>query len=109
MMSVPLLPLDAQDPRGSGTPSRAQLPSGRSNQMVGLPLPQERLGQEGESKPDSCFGWGTAQLEHSQEPAPGGVCMCTLLDDRREGGLVGRRYGDKGVLWAAATYTPVQK
>lgn len=39
-------------------------------------------------------------MEQAQEPAPEG----TLLGGRKEGDLVGRRYGDRGTLWAAATY-----
>lgn len=67
--------------RRSGTHSRAQLQSGRSNQMVGLRATSGEARAEGEPKPDSCPGRGTAQLEQAQEPAPGG----TLLDDRKEG------------------------
>lgn len=49
--------------------------------MVGLPPPQERLGQEGESRPDSCSGRGTARLEQAQEPAPGGM-PCWMIEGR---------------------------
>lgn len=60
--------------------------------MVGLPAPQERLGQEGEFKPDSCSGRGTAQLEQAQELPPGG----TLLDDRKEGTWLAGGMGTRG-------------